>query len=104
MLESAKREEETNESTDLYERLGAPKTYQASLSGTEGRLQIDVDAKVILPEGELPIIRVEPEGFTRNDVLAFADAVFSPDMQFVDVNHEAGWQTKGFYVHEIERA
>ena len=103
MLDNANREDEKNEITDLYERLGAPKTYQASLSGTEGRLQVEVDAKVILPESELPIVRVEPRVMSRSDVLAYVDAVFSPDMQFVD-SESGNWQTKGFYAHEIEKA
>ena len=102
MLDNANREDEKNEITDLYDRLGAPKTYQASLSGTEGRLQVEVDAKVILPESELPIVRVEPRVMSRSDVLAYVDAVFSPNMQFVDSN--GTWQTKGFYAHEIEKA
>ena len=103
MLDNANREDEKNEITDLYERLGAPKTYQASLSGTEGRLQVEVDAKVILPESELPIVRVEPCVMSRSDVLAYVDAVFSPDMQFVD-SEPGNWQSKGFYAHEIEKA
>ena len=103
MLDNANSEDEKNEITDLYERLGAPKTYQASLSGTEGRLQVEVDAKVILPESELPIVRVEPCVMSRSDVLAYVDAVFSPDMQFVD-SESGNWQTKGFYAHEIEKA
>lgn len=103
MLDNANREDEKNEITDLYERLGAPKTYQAELSGTEGRLRVEVDAQVILPESELPIVRVEPCVMSRSDVLAYVDAVFSPDMQFVD-SESGNWQTKGFYAHEIEKA
>lgn len=103
MLDNANREDDKNEITDLYERLGAPKTYQASLSGTEGRLQVEVDAKVILPESELPIVRVEPRVMSRSDVLAYVDAVISPNMQFVD-SESGNWQTKGFYAHEIEKA
>lgn len=103
MLDNANREDEKNEITDLYERLGAPKTYQAELSGTEGRLRVEVDAQVILPESELPIVRVEPCVMSRSDVLAYVDAVFSPDMQFVD-SEPGNWQSKGFYAHEIEKA
>lgn len=103
MLENANREDEKNEITDLYERLGAPKTYQAELSGTEGRLRVEVDAQVILPESDLPIVRVKPCVMSRSDVLAYVDAVFSPDMQFVD-SKLGNWQTKGFYAHEIEKA
>jgi hypothetical protein len=103
MLSDAEKQDGRMEIVDLYERLGAPKEYKASLSGTEGRLQVEVDAKVLLPEGELPIVRVEPRVMSRSDVLAYVDAVFSPDMQFVDSN-SGNWQTKGFYAHEIEKA
>jgi len=103
MLSNAEKQDGRMEIVDLYERLGAPKEYKASLSGTEGRLQVEVDAKVLLPEGELPIVRVEPRVMSRSDVLAYVDAVFSPDMQFVDSN-SGNWQTKGFYAHEIEKA
>ena len=49
MLETAKRVEESKpepaaEPVDFYERLGAPRTFQKKLSGTGGRLMVDVDA------------------------------------------------------------
>lgn len=99
-------EEQATASTavGLYERLGAPKTYQASLSGTDGRLQVEVDAKVILPECELPIVRVVPKEFTRKEKLALVDALIPADMQIVDTREGVVWQTKGFVAHYIERA
>ena len=116
MLENANRKDEKNEITDLNERLGAPKTYQASLSVTEGRLQVEVDAKVLLPEGELPIVRVEPAGFTKSDALAFADVLLPQGSEFVEPvwvddprdygdeeEHRLYLYSKGFYAHEIEK-
>ncbi len=116
MLSNAEKQDERMEIVDLYERLGAPKEYKTSLSGTEGRLQVEVDAKVILPEGELPIIRVEPIGFTKSDVLGFADELLPPGSEFVepiwvddprdygdDEEHRLYLYSKGFYAHEIEK-
>lgn len=115
MLETAKRTEEPKaepaaETVDFYERLGAPRTFQKQLSGTGGRLVVDVDAEVILPENELPIIRVEPErALTREKLLQFADAVLPEGAEFVEplvleVNEEKTYylRSKAWYVPTIQ--
>ncbi len=117
MLETAKRVEESKpepaaepETVDFYERLGAPRTFQKKLSGTGGRLMVDVDAQVILPENELPIIRVEPErALTKAWLLQFADAVLPAGAEFVtpqvlEVNEEKTYylRSKAWYVPTIQ--
>ena len=115
MLETAKRVEESKpepaaEPVDFYERLGAPRTFQKQLSGTGGRLMVDVDAQVILPENELPIIRVEPErALTKAWLLQFADAVLPAGAEFVtpqvlEVNEEKTYylRSKAWYVPTIQ--
>ena len=115
MLETAKRVEESKpepaaEPVDFYERLGAPRTFQKKLSGTGGRLMVDVDAQVILPENELPIIRVEPErALTKAWLLQFADAVLPAGAEFVtpqvlEVNEEKTYylRSKAWYVPTIQ--
>ena len=115
MLETAKRVEESKpepaaEAVDLYERLGAPKTFQKQLSGTGGRLMVDVDAQVILPENELPIIRVEPErSLSKEKLLQFADALLPQGAEFVEpqvleVNEEKTYylRSKAWYMPTIQ--
>lgn len=76
------------EGADLYERLGAPHHYQNSLSGTSGRLTVTVDAEVLLPEGELPIARVEPAEFTMEQILTLTDAILPEGSHYVERTHE----------------
>lgn len=115
MIETAQQvdtvpEEKADEAVDLYERLGAPKTFQKQLSGTGGRLVVDVDAEVILPESELPIIRVEPErGISKARLLQFADALLPQGAEFVEpqvveVNEEETYylRSKAWYVPTIQ--
>lgn len=118
MLIDASKTDERMEIVDLYERLGAPKTYKTNLSATEGRLKVTVDAKVILPEGELPIIRVMPVAMSRNEVFAFADVLLPEGSEFVehfrcddpndpgdseDGPRQLYLQSKGYYARMIER-
>ena len=102
MLETAQKVDEIPEQTaeealDLYERLGAPKTFQKELSGTGGRLVVEV----ILPDAELPIVRVEPKRLDKALLLAFADALLPANAKLVDTSVE--WRTKGYYARMIER-
>ncbi len=45
---------------DWYERLGAPERYTASLVSGGGHLKVTVDAPIVLPDTELPIVRITP--------------------------------------------
>ena len=115
MIETAQQvemipDEKAGETVDLYQRLGAPRTFQKQLSGTGGRLVVDVDAQVILPENELPIIRVEPErGLDKEKLLQFADAVLPQGSEFVElqvmkVNEDKTYylRSKAWYVPTIQ--
>ena len=115
MIETAQKVEEipeqpAAETVDLYQRLGAPRTFQKQLSGTGGRLMVDVDAQVILPENELPIIRVEPErSLSKEKLLQFADALLPQGAEFVEpqvleVNEEKTYylRSKAWYVPTIQ--
>ena len=115
MIETAQKVEEmpeqpAAETVDLYQRLGAPRTFQKQLSGTGGRLVVDVDAQVILPENELPIIRVEPErSLSKEKLLQFADALLPQGAEFVtpqvmEVNKDKTYylRSKAWYVPTIQ--
>ncbi|HWQ06676.1 MAG TPA: DUF6034 family protein [Feifaniaceae bacterium] len=52
----------------LSERLGAPERYTAELTGAGGKLTISIDAPVVLPQGDLPILRVQAAEFTQEEV------------------------------------
>ena len=97
------------DTVDFYERLGAPRLFQKKLSGTGGRLQVEVDAKVILPDAELPIIRVSPDRFDKQRLLAFADALLPPEAEFVTpevmpISEDKTYylRSKGYYVRIIQ--
>ena len=97
------------DTVDFYERLGAPRLFQKKLSGTGGRLQVEVDAEVILSDTELPIIRVSPDRFDRDRLLAFADALLPPEAEFVTpevmpISEDKTYylRSKGYYVRIIQ--
>ena len=94
MLFHASKTDERMEIIDLYERLGAPKEYKANLSAINGRLKVIVDAKVIMPDDELPVVRVMPVDFTLEQILAFAGELMPKDAKYV--NFDAG-RSKGYY-------
>lgn len=75
-------------SSDLYERLGAPRRYENSLSGTGGRLKVTVNADVLLPSGELPIARVVPMEFSMEQILTLLNAILPEGARFVSRHHE----------------
>ena len=52
----------------LSEQLGAPERYAAELTGVGGKLTISIDAPVVLPQGDLPILRVQAAEFTQEQV------------------------------------
>ena len=69
---------------DWAGRLGAPARYAAKLTSAGGHLTVDVDASVILPEGELPVARVSPQLFNDEDARRFAVALLGEDIRCVD--------------------
>ena len=73
------------DTVDFYERLGAPRLFQKKLSGTGGRLQVEVDAEVILPDAELPIIRVSVDHGTAFDVAG--KGIASEDAMMISIDY-----------------
>ena len=69
---------------DWAGRLGAPARYAAKLTSAGRHLTVDVDASVILPEGELPVARVSPQLFNDEDARRFAVALLGEDIRCVD--------------------
>lgn len=85
---------------DMYERLGAPRQYESTLSGTDGRLTVTVNARVLLPEQDLPIVRVAPDDFSMEQIKCFAKALIPPTSRYVDPKSEL---SRGYYNHSIQK-
>ena len=104
MVEKAQSQtaDEPDESClNLYERLGAPKQYIADdLKTPKGKLTIHINANIVLPECDLPIVRVKRRLFAADEAKTFAEALFPTEMKFVDP--QADMQTKGWYERQIE--
>ena len=73
MIEKARETAEAVEKgVDLYESLGAPRTWVLDLKNDAARVHIQGEAKVILPEVEgLPLIYVQAARFDQETVYAF---------------------------------
>ena len=57
---------------DLYDALGAPKTYTISFSDEAKKLRIEGEAKVVLPDADgLPLLYVTADRFSQETVYAF---------------------------------
>lgn len=86
MLETAQREGDAAEeaSADLYARLGAPARYAAEVKSKGGRITVFADAEVLLPQAELPIVRVRPATFSLEQAEHFADALFGSGAHYVE--------------------
>ena len=75
---------ETGEqAVDWYARLNAPERYTTSLTSAGGHLTVEVDAPVILPDVELPVVHVTPTRFSDEDAKRFVKAFFGDDPQCI---------------------
>ena len=85
---------------DWAQRLGAPKKYAAKLTSAGEHLMVDVDASVVLPDVEMPVVRVSPYLFTDEDVHRYAKALLGEDLRCVDPRSENA-RTKAMWEREI---
>ncbi len=85
---------------DWYERLGAPEHYTASLVSGGGHLKVTVDAPIVLPDTELPIVRITPVKFSDEDAHRFVAAFLGDNPQCVDPWGENN-RTRASYEKEI---
>lgn len=91
---------ETGEqAVDWYARLDAPERYTTSLTSAGGHLTVEVDAPVILPDVELPVVRIAPYVFTDEDAQRFVTALLGDDPQCV--TSEDNWRTRAMWDMEI---
>ncbi|MBR0082405.1 MAG: hypothetical protein IJP98_06695 [Clostridia bacterium] len=85
---------------DWYERLGAPTHYTASLVSGGGHLKTEVDAPIVLPDTELPIVRIAPVLFSDEDAHRFVTALLGENPQCVDPWGENN-RTRASYEKEV---
>ena len=74
------------QTVDWAARLGVPEHYTASLKSAGGRLTVEVDADVILPGAELPIVHVVPRSFSDEDAQRIVKALLGDDPQCIEWN------------------
>ena len=61
----------------LRERLGAPRTYRSTAEDGDGKLKIETDAAVELPDvSAIPLVSVKPHVCTQKELAALTDALF----------------------------
>ena len=87
---------------DLYARLGAPASFSAEVVSGGGKLYVYADADVLLPNAELPIVRVRPAaGFTREQAVRMAEVLMGKDASYVQYDYDN--MTKAECEREMER-
>ena len=89
----------TGETVDWRERLAVPERYSVKLKSNGGRLTVDVDAEVIVPDAELPIAHVSPRRFSDDDAQRFVKALLGDDPQCI--SREGDNRTKAMYERMI---
>ena len=87
------------ETVDWRERLNAPERYTAKLQSSSGRLTVDADAEVIVPDAELPVVHVSPRRFTDEDARRFVKALLGDDPKCISRTGEN--RTKTMYERMI---
>ncbi len=61
-----------------------PSSYEARFTSKGGRLFVEADAAIDAPSTALPVVRVRPCGFDREQVKKIADVLFGEHAHFVD--------------------
>ncbi len=89
------------QSIDWAARLGAPERYTTTLKSVGGHLTVDVDAKVILPDTELPIAHVSPRCFSDDDAKQIIRALFGENPKCIPPHSDN--MSKAMYDRQIAR-
>ncbi len=66
---------EPQKEKDLAQRIGAPEQLTWENTFVDGKLTVSIDAPVIVPEKDLPVIRVEPAQFAQETIDRFYDGI-----------------------------
>ncbi len=97
----AKPSDTTDNGVDWANRLGAPARYETSLVSAGGKLTVEVNAPIELPDVELPVVQIAPYLFTDADAHRYVAALLGDDPQCVDDPWDESLRTKKSYEKEI---
>ncbi len=97
----AKPSETTDNGVDWAARLGTPARYETSLVSAGGKLTVEVNAPIELPDVELPVVKIEPYLFSDEDAHRYVAALLGDDPQCVDDPWDESLRTKKSYEKEI---
>lgn len=88
MIEKAESDasyrEDAVDGVNWAERLNVPSHYSANLVSGGRHLKVDVDARVVLPETELPIVRLKTVTLSDDDVKRIVTALLGETPKCVD--------------------
>ena len=84
---------------DLFVQLDAPKHYTAELISSGGHVLVTVDADLNLPDGSLPVVRVNPKRFTEEDFRHYAPLILGDNPYYFD-----GHPAKSYYRERLDAA
>lgn len=85
---------------DWRERLNVPERYSVKLKSNGGRLTVDVDAEVIVPDEELTVVHISPRRFSDEDAGRIVKALLGDDPKCI--SKEGNNRTKAMYERMIE--
>ncbi len=81
----------------LAQRVGAPETYQASVSSADGKLNVTIDAAVTVPEADsAPIFQVAPGTITQDQADALIGSLVHTELYAPD-----GYRTRDEIMEDL---
>ena len=70
MLEKAQDTQSSAEEQTLAEQYGIPERLTEEWSGADGKLSININAPITVPENAMPVVKVKAEGFSQETATA----------------------------------
>ncbi len=90
LLEQARKETASSDLRSLSEQYSIPETYTYDAQGADGKLNINVNARVIVPESSaLPIYRVRQTEFSQGTVSAYFQALCGDAEMWIDSGQQS---------------
>lgn len=90
LLEQARKETASSDLRSLSEQYSIPETYTYDTQGADGKLNINVNARVIVPESSaLPIYRVRQTEFSQGTVSAYFQALCGDAEMWIDSGQQS---------------
>ena len=100
LIETANQDRE-NDNTGKVEFLDAPEHFTAELVSAVGQLSVSVNADVMIPKTDLPLVRIVPSDYSEQMIRALANELFGEHTHYIDPN-SLEHLTKGYYMRRAE--